>query len=136
MSPIELTPALQVAGAGAGLALAWLVYRIGLWRGGRLAASRSREGDRRRLAGRLSEMWAPYEAGFPGDPDDAHFLGAPIDFIVFEGLSDGDLKEIVLVEVKSGAGKLTRRERAIRDAVKDGRVSWLELRLPSADDRV
>jgi predicted Holliday junction resolvase-like endonuclease len=121
-------------GLGATITL-WWAYRLGRWRGYRLRAAAGAEGDRRRLSGRLSELWAPYEAGFPGSPDDAYFLGAPIDFVVFEGLSEGALEEIVFVEVKSGAGKLTKRERAIRNAVSAGKVSWLELRLPGADER-
>lgn len=123
---------LQLSLAGATtLALAWLCFRLGRWRGKRISIQSSREGDRRRLSGRLSELWAPYEAGFPGSPDDAHFLGAPIDFIVFEGLSEGEIEEIVFVEVKSGSGKLTVGERKIRDAISAGRVSWLELRMPA-----
>lgn len=133
MTPPEPTPELLFAAATVAVAL-WLSYRFGCWRGQRRRVALAREGDRRRLAGRLSEQWAPYEAGFPGAPDDAHFLGAPIDFVVFEGLTGGTLDEIVFVEVKSGRGKLTPRERAIREAVEGGRVSWLELRLPGAKD--
>jgi predicted Holliday junction resolvase-like endonuclease len=121
---------LSVACASA-LVVAWLSFRLGRWRGKRASIEASREGDRRRVSGRVAELWAPYEAGFPGSPDDAHFLGAPIDFIVFEGLSEGEIEEIVFVEVKSGAGKLTVGERKIRDAIAAGRVSWLELRMPA-----
>ena len=134
MSVEGLSVAVQVACAGGAAFGLWLAYRLGRWRGARRRSNLSAEGDRRRLAGRLSELWAPYEAGFPGSPDDAHFLGAPIDFVVFEGLSEGEVQEIVFVEVKSGRGKLTKRERAIRDAVAAGRVSWLELRLPGTED--
>lgn len=134
MIALELPVWAPVAGACCALLALWFSFRIGKWRGARTRASASAEGDRRRIAGRLSELWAPYEAGFPGAPDDAHFLGAPIDFVVFEGLSEGEVEDIVFVEVKSGAGKLTKRERAIRDAVAGGRVSWLEFRLPGTED--
>ncbi len=124
--------ALDLSGLGAiAVLMAWFFFRLGKWRGRRSAMLASREGDRRRVAGRVTELWAPYEAGFPGSPDDAHFLGAPIDFIVFEGLTEGEIEEIVFVEVKSGSGKLTVGERKIRDAVAAGRVSWLELRIPA-----
>lgn len=91
--------------------------------------SNADEGARRQIAGRVAELWAPYESGFPGEIEDAWFLGSPIDFVVFDGLSDGALDEVVFVEVKSGSGKLTKRERMIRDAVTDGRVRWLEFRI-------
>lgn len=122
--------------AGASLLFwTWLVFRVGRRIGHRARGAGASEGARRHLAGRAAELWAPFDEEFPGTPDDAWFLGAPIDYVVFDGLADGDLEEIVFVEVKSGAGKLTRRERQIRDAVLDGRVAWMELRRePSGSD--
>ena len=35
---------------------------------------------------------------------------------------------LVFIEVKTGQSNLTTRERQVRDAVKGGRVEWLELR--------
>ncbi len=120
----------QLAVAGfAALTLTWVAFATGRWMGRRTRIAASHEGARRQMAGRVAELWAPYTDGFPGEVDEAYFLGAPIDFVVFEGMSDGEIEEIVFVEVKSGDGKLTRRERMIRDAVIDGRVSWLEHRL-------
>lgn len=107
----------------------WLAFRVGRWRGVRARRISSDEGARRQMVGRVAELWAPYEEGFPGAIDEAHFLGAPIDFIVFDGLAEEEIDEIVFVEVKSGNGKLTKRERLIRDAVLDGRVTWLEYRV-------
>jgi predicted Holliday junction resolvase-like endonuclease len=34
----------------------------------------------------------------------------------------------VFVEVKTGAAKLTTRERLVRDAIRGGRVEWTEIR--------
>ncbi|MFN8151637.1 MAG: Holliday junction resolvase-like protein [Solirubrobacterales bacterium] len=60
------------------------------------------------------------------DREDARFLGAPIDLIVFDGLSDPErgLREIVFVEIKSGRPTLSPREKAVREVVEDGRVRW------------
>lgn len=82
------------------------------------------------LRGRASEQLAPLLPGFPFCPGDARFLGSPVDFVVFDGLGDGELHEVVFVEVKSGTASLSGRERRVRDAVQAGRVSWFELRLP------
>ena len=79
------------------------------------------------VKGLVTEQMAPLLGEFPGDPSDARFLGSPIDYIVFDGLSDGDVDEIVFVEVKTHRGvNLTSSERAVRDAVKEKRVRWVQ----------
>ena len=88
------------------------------------AASRSQS----TLIGKITEHFIPYLPGFSYNPQDARFLGAPIDFIVFDGLSEGEIKEIVFVEVKTNKGSLSKRERQIRDTLKDRRVKWIEVR--------
>jgi len=79
-------------------------------------------------AGKVYEQLVPYLPDFPFNPKDVRFLGSPVDFVVFDGLSDGNITRIVFVEVKTGAADLSTRERRIRDAVQDSRVEWYELR--------
>lgn len=81
-------------------------------------------------AGKVSEQLAPYLPGFAYNPKDARFLGSPVDLVVFDGLSDGAVTRVVFVEVKTGGADLSARERRVRDAVREGRVEWVELRLP------
>jgi predicted Holliday junction resolvase-like endonuclease len=83
-------------------------------------------------AGKVYEQLVPYLPGFPFNPKDVRFLGSPVDFVVFDGLSDGHITRIVFVEVKTGAADLSTRERRIRDTVQDSRVEWYELRGPDA----
>ena len=80
------------------------------------------------LIGKITEHFIPYLPDFPYNPQDARFLGAPIDFIVFDGLSEGEIKEVVLVEVKTNKGSLSKRERQIRDIVNQGHVKWTQIR--------
>jgi predicted Holliday junction resolvase-like endonuclease len=82
-------------------------------------------------AGRAAEQLAPLAPAFADrfDPADARFLGAPVDFVVFDGLAAGRLEEIVLVEVKTGSGRLNGNERLVRAAVAEGRVGYELLRL-------
>ena len=83
------------------------------------------------LGGQFSEQLAPYLPGFPYNPNECRFIGKPIDFIVFRGMDSGRIDEVVLVEVKSGrARNLSKIERLLRDAVKDGRVSWQKYDVP------
>jgi predicted Holliday junction resolvase-like endonuclease len=80
------------------------------------------------VRGQIYEQLVPYLPGFRFNPKDAQFLGRPVDFVVFDGLDDGELRRIVFVEVKTGGAKLTTRERLVRDAIRDGHVEWAEIR--------
>ena len=79
--------------------------------------------------GKVTEHILPYLPEFRYNPKDARFIGSPIDFIVFDGLNEGEVKGIVFVEVKTGKSGLSTRERRIRDAVQSKMVRWEELRL-------
>lgn len=83
------------------------------------------------VRGKVKEHLAPllpeFAAEFEGR--DARFLGSPVDFVVFDGLDEGEVRRVVFVEVKTGTSGLSRRERLVRDAVEDGRVEWRVLRL-------
>jgi predicted Holliday junction resolvase-like endonuclease len=80
-------------------------------------------------AGKVYEQLLPYLPDFPFNPKDVRFLGSPVDFVVFDGLSDGEVSRVVFVEVKTGAAELSTRERWVRDAVRERHVEWHELRL-------
>ena len=77
--------------------------------------------------GKITEHFVPYLPDFVFNPKDARFLGSPIDFVVFDGLNEGEVKRIVLLEVKTGMSALNTRERKIRDAVHSGKVEWIEI---------
>jgi predicted Holliday junction resolvase-like endonuclease len=80
-------------------------------------------------AGKVLEQLVPYLPAFPFNPKDVRFLGSPVDFVVFDGLSDGAVSRVVFVEIKTGTAELNARERRVRDAVRERRVEWRELRL-------
>jgi predicted Holliday junction resolvase-like endonuclease len=82
------------------------------------------------LSGQFSEQLAPFLPGFPWRPTEARFIGKPVDFIVFKGMDEKEISEIVFVEVKSGNAQLSQQERRLRDAVLAKRVSWHEYRVP------
>lgn len=81
------------------------------------------------LTGQFSEQLAPYLPNFPFSPSECKFLGKPVDFVVFEGLDEKNVKEIVFVEVKSGKSKLSGVEKSLKDAVKNKKVRWEEYRV-------
>lgn len=73
--------------------------------------------------GHIVEKFAPFLDSFPHDPSKAVFLGQPIDYIVFE--EDG----VTFSEIKSGKAQLSKKQRMIRDHIKEGRVFWEEVRI-------
>jgi predicted Holliday junction resolvase-like endonuclease len=74
--------------------------------------------------GKVTEHIVPYLPGFDLDPKDIRFLGTPIDLIAFKGLNGSEEIEIVFIEVKTGRSVLSARERAVKKAVEQKRVSW------------
>jgi predicted Holliday junction resolvase-like endonuclease len=80
-------------------------------------------------AGKVYEQLVPYLPGFGFNPKDARFLGTPVDLVVFDGLSEGVVRRIVFVEVKTAGADLSTRERRVRDAVRARQVEWSELRV-------
>lgn len=63
-------------------------------------------------------------------PTDFRHLGDPIDYIIYDGLTDvhqgvaDEIKEIILLDIKTGQSRLNKGQRRIRDAVNSGKVSF------------
>lgn len=74
--------------------------------------------------GLVAEQLVPHMQGFKFNPKDCHFVGKPVDYLVFDGLDAGVLKSIVFLEVKTGSSGMNARERQVRDAVRESRVSY------------
>ena len=48
-----------------------------------------------------------------------------MDLVIFDGLSEGEVKNIVFVEVKTGkTANMSTRERQVRDCVQNKNVIW------------
>ena len=117
-----------VVGIGIGAGIALLVIAVLAPRHLRDARRHAIDQHRAVTHGQVYEQLVPYLPNFDFNPKDARFLGRPVDFVVFDGLDEGNLRRIVFIEVKTGGAKLTPRERLIRDAIREGRVSWKEIR--------
>ena len=86
--------------------------------------------SRAALSGQFLEKLAPHFPDFPYEPTDLRFLGTPVDYVVFDGLSEGAVNQVVFLEVKSGGSGFTTKERRVRDAVEAGAVRWDVYRIP------
>lgn len=79
------------------------------------------------IGGQISEQVAPFLPDFPCDAADVRFIGKPVDFIGFVGLSKTDkVDEIVFIEVKTGDSKLSDREKEVKRAVEEKRVRYVQ----------
>ncbi len=87
------------------------------------------ESSRYALRGQVTEELIPLAEGFPYKLSDCKFFGQPIDYVVFQGLSDfrdgkGEEISIIIADVKTGNAKLSRTQRGIRDAILAGRIKF------------
>jgi predicted Holliday junction resolvase-like endonuclease len=99
------------------------------WEGGKVEGivKARLKASRAVLGGLVSEQMAPLLPGFPFDPGDCRFIGKPVDFLVFRGMNQKAITEVIFLEVKSGTGRaLNDQEKRLREAVKAGRVRWVE----------
>ena len=85
--------------------------------------------SRASLEGRIYEQLVPILPEWPYVPSDAKFIGNPIDFFVFKGLSTGVVEELVIVEIKRGKGTVTRVQKQIRKLIEEGKVRWEVIKL-------
>ena len=73
--------------------------------------------------GLVIEELIPFMKDLDYDKSDMHFLGKPIDYIIFEE------DRIIFLEVKSGSSRLSKKQVNIKGLVEDGKVYWDEIRV-------
>jgi len=72
----------------------------------------------------ISEQIAPLLPEFPYHIKDMVFIGKWFDYLVLDWLSDGDLRKIVFVEIKTGRSSQNRNERMIQSIIHSKQVSY------------
>lgn len=70
------------------------------------------------------EKLVPIMEEFGFDPSDARFIGDPIDYVVFDGLTEGEVRDLVFIEVKSGRDRLAEVQRQVERCAALGRVRF------------
>lgn len=125
---LEISSILATAFIFVIITIAWLFYKIGLWKGlyskdsewqSKLQKMKYDIAQKQRVGikGQVAETFAPFLWNFPFKPSECKFLGDPIDYIVFEGLDERDIKKIHLVEVKTDKSKMSKHQKQIKDLV-------------------
>ncbi len=88
------------------------------------------------LKGQATEQLAPY-INPNYNPKDYKFMGDPIDYIIFDGMSDLNEKEdivnkIIFMDIKTGTSRLNKVQKKIKEAIDDGRIEF-QLYRPEQD---
>ncbi|HOG15104.1 MAG TPA: Holliday junction resolvase-like protein [Candidatus Absconditabacterales bacterium] len=118
-----------VIGIIIGLIIGYLLSRI--YFGIKIRGQRKNAVERSKnvLIGQVNEKIAPILPGFPYNYKDLVFIGKGIDYLVFDGLSNGSLREIVFLEIKSGSSGLNRNETMIKKCIENGKIAYDILRI-------
>lgn len=107
-----------------------LLGKISSWSKARKIRKDAVNRSRAVIGGQVAEQIAPFLPGFPCNPGDCRFVGKPVDFVVFSGMTEGKaVEEIVFVEVKTGSSALSEREKQVRECIQKGRVRYEEYRI-------
>jgi len=121
---MDLSPPFTLIIAVSFLVVIWLTYKLASYKTDlkwqkQLVSLRKSIADQQRagIKGKVSETFAPFLQGFPFKSSECKFLGDPIDYVVFEGLDERDIKAIHLVEVKEGTSKLSKHQKQIKDLI-------------------
>ena len=83
----------------------------------------------RRMANRVVKKIDPIFYPRKLNPDDAKVIFHPIDYVVFNGMKNGELKNIVLLDRKKGNSTHKKLQRSIESTINHERYEWLTIRV-------
>lgn len=87
--------------------------------------SKSEVGAKSINIGFILERLAPTLGSFKFNHNDCRSLFDPIDYIIFEGLSKkGQIDKIFFVDIKTGAARLSKKQREIKTIINDKKVNF------------
>ena len=88
------------------------------------------------LKGQATEHLAPY-INSTYNPKDYKFIGDPIDYVIYDGLSnikskEDEINKIIFMDIKTGKSQLNRVQRAIKKCIQEGKIEF-EIYRPEKD---
>ena len=79
----------------------------------------------RTRVGTTVEQMVPFVTEMPYDPSDMRILsGGPVDYVVFDGLCDGEVRELVFLDVKTGKARTNLAQKQVQRCAHLGRVRF------------
>ena len=58
-------------------------------------------------------------------PNDCRSMFDPIDYVIFDGLVEGNIKRIIFADVKTGASQLTKKQKKIKKLIEEKKVEYI-----------
>ncbi|MDD2565644.1 MAG: Holliday junction resolvase-like protein [Candidatus Gracilibacteria bacterium] len=86
--------------------------------------------SRNAILGEIYEKIMPFLNEFQYSPKDMVFVGKGFDYLILDGLNEGDLREIIFMEIKYGSSTLNKNEKMIRQTVGSKKVKYIEFKIP------
>ncbi len=74
--------------------------------------------------GKRLETVLPTLRNFDWVLQDCRFMNDPIDFVAFNGMSMNMVKSVSFIEVKTGKARLNKHQKAVKEALEDGRLKY------------
>lgn len=81
------------------------------------------------VLGHVNEKIAPLLPNFPYNYKDLMFLGKWVDYIVFDGLSRGNLQKVIFLEIKTNSSTLNKNETMVKNCINQKQVSYEILKM-------
>lgn len=104
--------------------LAYLLANLSFYRKLSAIKKKSVSHSRNSILGEVTEKVTPLLPDFPYHTKDLVFIGKGVDYIVFDGLSRGNLKEIIFLEIKSSTSQLNKNEAMIKNYLKEYPIKY------------
>ncbi|MBP9779051.1 hypothetical protein KBD33_00340 [Candidatus Gracilibacteria bacterium] len=114
-----------------GLLIGMFIMKLSFIFEGKNMRKATLKGSRNQILGEVYEKVLPALPNFPYAPKDMVFIGKGCDYIIFDGLTEGQLREIIFLELKSGRAVMTYNEKAIQAIIDKKRVRFSEYRIES-----
>lgn len=107
----------------------YLVARIYFWI--KLSGHRKDAIDRSKsvILWAVNEKIAPILPNFSYNFNDLVFIGKWIDYIVFDGLSDWNLRQVVFLEIKTWKSNLNKNEKQIKLTIEKWEIKYEIMKL-------
>lgn len=79
----------------------------------------------RTRVGTTVEQLVPLMEEFPYDPSDARLIsGGPVDYVIFDGLTEGRIRELVFLDVKTGKARASHAQKQVQECADLGHVRF------------
>lgn len=90
-----------------------------------IGATKSESGAHSVNIGFILERLAPTMGSFRFKHNDCRSLFDPIDYVIFEGLSEkGQVSKIFFIDIKTGNAKLNKRQKEIKTVINNKKVNF------------